>query len=148
MKKIYAWEPWFFIFFGLFHLHRIWALIDREGYASFWLGVMRSRGVIYFLLMGILVVLCILGIVTFVRERGRNYWWRWIYICGGSYLLFDLFAIATKLEFWQELLDKMFDTQATYWNFVWGFFILLGAFVFVLGIDLMIKGKEGNDRAF
>ena len=59
-------------------------------------------------------------------------------------MLFDLFAIATKLEFWQELLDKMFDTQATYWNFVWGFFILLGAFVFVLGIDLMIK--RGKDK--
>ena len=148
MKKIYTWEPWFFIFFGIFHLHRIWAVIDRENYASFWLDIMRSRGVIYFLLMGILSTLCILGIVTFVRERGRTYWWRWIYICGGSYLLFDLFAIATRLKFWQELLDKMFDTQAIYWNLVWGFFILLGAFVFVLGIDLMIKGKEGNDRAF
>ena len=59
-------------------------------------------------------------------------------------MLFDLFAIATKLEFWQELLDKVFDTQAIYWNLVWGFFILLGAFVFVLGIDLMIK--RGKDK--
>ena len=97
---------------------------------------------LYFLLMGILGGLCILGIVTFVRERGKNFWWRWIYICGGSYLLFDLFAIATRLEFWQKILDKMFDAKATYWNLVWGFFILLGGFVFVLGIDLMIKRKK------
>ena len=144
MKKVYAWEPLFFIFFGLFHLHRIWALIDREGYASFWLGIMRSRGVLYFLLMGILGGLCILGIVTFVRERGKNFWWRWIYICGGAYLLFDLFAIATRLEFWQKILDKMFDAKATYWNLVWGFFILLGGFVFVLGINLLIK--RGKDK--
>ena len=107
MKKIYAWEPWLFIFFGLFHLHRIWALIDRERYALFWLGVMRSRGVLYFLLMGILVALCILGIVTFVRERGNNFWWRWIYICGGSYLLFDLFAIVTRLSMKEECFIKI-----------------------------------------
>ena len=138
-KIVYKWEPWFFIFFGIFHMHRIWALIDRGSYASFWLGVMRSKGIMYFLLMGILSVLCILGIVTFIRERGRNYWWRWIYICGGSYLLFDLFAIATGMKFWQELLDMMFDIKSPYWNYIWGFFILLGVLVFVLGITLLNK---------
>lgn len=39
-KKIYAWEPYFFMFFGLFHLHRIWGLIDRKSYADFWVGMM------------------------------------------------------------------------------------------------------------
>ena len=57
-------------------------------------------------------------------------------------MLFDLFAIVTRLKFWQELLDKMFDIQASYWNYVWGFFVLLGGFVFVLGINLMIKRKS------
>ena len=50
MKKIYAWEPWFFMFFGLFHLHRIWGLIDRKSYADFWLGILESKGVFYFVL--------------------------------------------------------------------------------------------------
>lgn len=145
MKRVYSWEPWFFIFFGLFHLHRIWALVDRGSYASFWLGVQRNKGVIYFLLMGFLSVLCVLGIITFIRERKNNYWWRWIYICGGSYLLFDLFAILTGLTAWQKLLDRMFDTQTAYWNLVWGFFIILGGFVFVLGSTLLIKTqKEKN----
>ncbi len=138
-KKIYSWEPWFFIFFGVFHLHRIWALIDRESYASFWLGVLKNKGLIYFLLMGMLSVLCILGIITFFREIRNNYWWRAVYLCGGSYLLFDLFAIATGLKFWQKLLDKMFDTSAPYWNLIWGFFILLGGLVFALGILLLRK---------
>lgn len=35
-KKIIVWEPWFFMVFGLFHLHRIWGLIDRKSYAEFW----------------------------------------------------------------------------------------------------------------
>lgn len=146
MKKIYKWEPWFFIFFGLFHLHRIWALIDRESYASFWLGIMNSKGLIYFLLMGLLSVLSILGIVTFFRERGRNFRWRLIYLCGGAYLLFDLFAIATGLKFWQRMLDMMFDTGSAYWNIIWGLFILLGGFVFALGISLIRKTeKHEND---
>ncbi len=40
MKKIEIYEPWFFLFFGLFHLHRIWGLIDRDSYADFWIGIL------------------------------------------------------------------------------------------------------------
>ena len=147
MKKIYFWEPWFFLFFGLFHLHRIWALIDRTSYAAFWLGIMENRGVSYFTIMGVLAVLCILGIITFIRERKHNYLWRWVYIFGGSYLLFDLFAIATGLVFWQKLLQNMFDTNSGYWNVIWGFFILLGAAVFVLGIKLIADYKKQKKGA-
>ena len=52
---------------------------------------MENRDVLYFLIMGLLAGLCVLGIVTFIRERGVNYLWRWIYVLGGVYLLFDLF---------------------------------------------------------
>ena len=138
-KKIYAWEPWFMMFFGLFHLHRIWALVDRESYASFWLGIMRNKGAAYFIIMGVLAGLCVLGIVTFVRNRGRNYLWRWIYIFGGGYLLFDLAAIATGMKYWDALLMRMFDTASPYWNVIWSFFIVLGGCVFALGVSLMRK---------
>ena len=142
MKRIHLWEPWFFVFFGLFHIHRIWALIDRETYASFWMGIMEKKGLSYFLIMGILAGLCILGIITFIRERKANYLWRWIYIFGGIYVLFDLFAIAIGLEAWKNLLGIMFDITSPYWNIVWGFFILLGTAVFVLGIGLILKMKR------
>ena len=145
LKRIYFWEPWFFIFFGLFHMHRIWALIDRSSYAFFWMGIMEKKGLPYFLIMGILAGLCILGIITFFRERKENYIWRWIYLLGGAYVLFDLFAIATGLKVWQKLLNIMFDTASPYWNYVWGFFILLGTAVFVLGIVLLIKRKRKSD---
>ena len=115
-------------------MHRIWALLDRDSYASFWLGILEIKGILYFLIMGILAGLCILGMITFVRERKSNYVWQWIYFFGGVYLLFDLFAIAAGLPFWQKLLVSMFDAVSPYWNIVWGFFILLGAGVFVLGI--------------
>ena len=143
-KKIYAWEPWFFIFFGVFHLHRIWALIDRSSYASFWLGIMNNKGAAYFILMGILATLCVLGIITFFREIKNNYWWRFIYLGGGLYVLFDLFAIATGLKIWQKILTAMFDTQSSAWNYIWGFFILLGALVFALGLYLLRKRKTEN----
>ena len=139
MKKIYFFEPWFFLFFGVFHLHRIWGLFDRKAYAEFWMNTMESRGVFYFTLMILLSALCILGIVTFFKESGNNYWWRWIYLCGGAYLLFDLFAILTGLEFWHELLLAMFDISAWYWDMLWGGFIVLGGSVFALGIYLLIK---------
>ena len=141
-ERIFAWEPWFFIFFGVFHMHRIWALVDSQSYADFWMGIYEEKGVTYFVLMGLLAGLCILGIVTFIRERKANYLWRWIYIFGGIYVLFDLFAIAIGLEVWQKLLEVMFDITSPYWNIIWGFFILLGTAVFILGIKLMFKRKE------
>ncbi len=146
MKRIYAWEPWFFVFFGLFHMHRIWALVDRASYAAFWIGVMESKGALYYLIMGLLAGLCILGIAAFLRERGANYLWRWIYVFGGAYLLFDLFAVAAGLELWRKLLAAMFDTSSPYWIPVWLFFILLGAAVFALGVRLMaLRRKTGKE---
>ena len=113
-KKVFVWEPWFFIAFGLFHLHRIWGLIDRSSYAKFWIEVLENKGVFYFASMGILAILCILGVTTFVKNYKRNYWWRWIYLFGGVYLLFDLFAIAVGLEFWNKLLLWMFDETSIF----------------------------------
>ncbi len=144
MKRIFAWEPWFFIFFGVFHMHRIWALVDRQSYADFWMGIYEEKGVTYFILMGLLAGLCILGIVTFIRERKANYLWRWIYVFGGAYVLFDLFAIAIGLEIWKKLLSAMFDTTSALWNPIWIFFIVLGCAVFVLGIRLLVIRKKEN----
>lgn len=145
MKKIYNYEPWFFIFFGIFHLHRIWGLVDRETYATFWINVMENKGVFYFGLMGILAVLCVLGIVTFIKNRSNNYWWRWIYLCGGGYLLFDLFAIATGLDFWHKLILAMYDVDASYWNLLWGGFIVMGGLVFILGC-LLLKRRVSENK--
>lgn len=141
-SKIKFYEPWFFIFFGLFHLHRIWGLIDREGYAGFWINVLNEKGIVYYGLMGILCVLCILGEVTFIKNIENNYWWRWIYIFGGGYLMFDLIAILTEFSFWKKLILSMFDTKATYWNVLWGGFIVLGAAVFILGIKLFYERRD------
>ena len=142
MKKIYSFEPWFFIFFGIFHLHRVWGLIDRETYTAFWMGVMDEKGPIYFGLMGCLSLICIAGIITFFRNIRHNFWWRWIYICGGSYVLFDMFAIATGLTFWRNLLNAMFDITAWYWNLLWGGFIVMGGIVFVLGVKLLLDKEK------
>lgn len=145
MKKIQAYEPCFFLFFGVFHLHRIWGFFDREGYASFWIGVMEEKGIFYYTLMGILALLCILGIKTFLQNLHKNYWWRWIYFFGGSYLLFDLFAIATGLTFWKEFLMWMYDTSSPYWNLVLSVFVFMGGAVFVLGVFLLKAMLKKHD---
>lgn len=142
MKKIEVFEPWFFIFFGVFHLHRIWGIIDRKSYADFWIGIMENKGIFYYFLMGILALFCILGMIVFFKHLHNNFWWRWIYLFGGGYLLFDLFAIATGMDFWHKLILKMYDTNAPYWNVLWFMFILMGGAVFVLGITILFKRKQ------
>lgn len=138
MKKIEKFEPWIFLFFGVFHLHRIWGLFDRKSYADFWIGILEDKGLLYFLLMGILAILCVLGIITFFKNPHHNYWWRWIYILGGGYVLFDLFAIVTGWNFWHELIIKMYDVTASYWNLLWILFIFVGGASFILGIKLFV----------
>lgn len=139
MKGIKFYEPWFFIFFGLFHLHRVWGIVDRNSYANFWLNTMLQKGTFYYLLMGILAGFCICGIVTFFKNQ--KYWWRTIYIFGGGYVLFDLFAIATGLKFWNKFLLKMFDVSSPYWNILWLSFIVMGMASFILGINLLHQRK-------
>ena len=141
MKKIKKFEPYFFLFFGLFHLHRIWGMVDRKSYADFWLNIMNERGMVYWFLMSVLLLLSILGIITFFRNLRNNYWWRWIYLIGGTYLLFDLFSIILKLEFWQRLIYSMYDTTSPYWNILWLSFIIMGGGIFALGIKIL---KESN----
>lgn len=141
-SKIAFFEPWFFLFFGLFHLHRIWGLVDRNAYADFWMSVLEQKGAFYYSLMGILAVLCLLGIGVFFRNIHQNYWWRWIYLFGGAYVLFDLFAIAAGWTVWMDLLHGMFDVQAPYWNFLWSAFVVLGGAVFLLGLFLLKKRRE------
>lgn len=143
-KKIIFWEPYFFIFFGLFHLHRIWGLINKESYTSFWLDLLHNRGPLYFILMAILTILCILGIITFIRNIKNNYWWRYVYLIGGGYLLFDLCAILYKFDFWYKLLDFMFDTSSNWYVIFLLMFILIGAFSFGIGISLIIKNKKNK----
>ena len=55
--------------------------------------------------------------------------------------MFDLFAITIELKVWNDLLLLMFDVNSPYWNIVWGFFIVLGAFVFGLGMKLLKQRK-------
>lgn len=94
---------------------------------------------ILFGLMGLLAVLCLAGVATFFRNWGRNPWWRWIYLFGGSYVLFDLLAIAAGLSFWYSLLAWMFDVTSPCWNFLWGFFVLLGGASAALGLSLLVR---------
>ncbi len=139
MKQIAAFEPWVFIFFGTFHLHRIWGLFDRKSYADFWLDVLEHKNLFYFVLMGLLAVLCVLGLKTFLKNLRHNYWWRWIYVFGGGYVLFDVIAILIGWEFWHELILKMYDISASYWNILWSLFVLMGGAVFTLGIKLLVN---------
>jgi len=138
-SKIIWFEPIVFLFFGLLHLHRIWAFIDRSSYSDYWLSLMDNRGWFYFVLMGIMSFLCVAGIVLFIRNKGRNYWWRWFYIFGGGYVLFDLFAILVGLDIWKNILYKMFDVTSQYWNMLWGAFIGFGLILFVIGISITKK---------
>ncbi len=137
-------EPVFFIFFGLLHMHRIWGLIDRETYADFWLTVMMNRDAFYFSLMGAMSLFCIGGIILFILNRHNLKWWRWVYIFGGAYVIFDLFAIFTGLEVWTDLLNRMFDVNNPLWNLMWGAFIILGSASFIIGIWLAVRKITEN----
>lgn len=143
-SKIFWFEPIVFLFFGVFHLHRIWGLIDRNGYSDFWLSVLNKRGLLYYILMGILSVLCIAGVAVFIKNKGKNYWWRWFYVFGGGYVLFDLFAIAIRLSIWENLLNLMFDVTGWYWNIIWVAFIVLGLISLIIGILIIKKMLQKN----
>ena len=142
MKTVKPYEPWFFIFFGFFHLHRVWGLVNRKAYSEFWIQAMVQKGAIYYVLMGLLAIPCIMGIATFIRYPHDRYWWRWMYLFGGGYVLFDLVMIATEQLFWRRLILQMFDITAPYWNALWLTFVILGAASLTLGVVLLLQYRK------
>ena len=136
-RKIFWIEPLFFLLFGVFHLHRLWALMDKSAYVAFWLGVLEERGATYLGLMGVLVLLCVAGLSVFFRTRRP--WWRWLYLLGGGYVLFDLAAIAAGWEVWDSLLRWMFDVDNPAWNWLWGGFSGLGLLSLLFGFYLLYQ---------
>lgn len=59
-------------------------------------------------------------------------------------MLFDLFAIILKLEFWQKLILWMYDISSPYWNVLWFLFIIMGAAIFALGMNLLKRSNRSN----
>jgi hypothetical protein len=94
--------------------------------------------------MGFMAALCIAGIAVFVRNKKSNCWWRWFYIFGGGYVVFDLIAIFIRLDMWENLLYNWYDVANPYWNWIWGAFILLGAISSVIGIMLCFYLLRNN----
>ena len=88
------------------------------------------------MLMLILVVFCLAGIIIFIKNRRNNFWWRWIYIFGGGYVLFDIMAVALNVPIWHNLLRFMFNTGTPYYHFIWGFFCVIGAGALLLGLQI------------
>jgi hypothetical protein len=132
-------EPIIFLFFGIFLGSRVWAFFDRVGYAAFFVRLLVERNAIYFVFMFIMAVLCAAGIITFLRNHRHIVWWRWVYLFGGAYVLFDLLAIALGFTFWNDLLLWMFDTANPYWNVVWAAFSLIGISSFLVGSYLVFR---------
>ena len=69
-----------------------------------------------------------------LSELGRNPWWRWIYLFGGRYVLFDLPAHCRRPVLWHSLLAWMFDVTSPAGIFLWGFSVLLGGASAALGL--------------
>ena len=44
-------------------------MMERTAYAAFRLGILNSKGIIYFVLTGILTLLCTIGIITFIKTE-------------------------------------------------------------------------------
>ena len=62
----YKLESLVFLFFGLFHIHRIWAFIDSKSYNKFWLNILENRGSFFIILGFSLLIMSIIVILYFI----------------------------------------------------------------------------------
>ncbi|MDD6268663.1 MAG: hypothetical protein PUA84_01210 [Oscillospiraceae bacterium] len=139
MKSIQLFEPWFFIAFGVFQLHRIWGLIDEQAYIDFWLNTVGQNSMVYYFIIGILEILCIMGIITFFRNIRRNYRWRMLYFAGAALILADLSAISAGSVMGRFLLSAMFGVNYICRRSLLMLLLAAGTFSFILGTDLLVR---------
>lgn len=76
----------------------------------------------------------------------------WVFIFFGDFIYIGFGDLSTEspmrisgLEFWRELILKMFDISASYWNVLWGFFIVLGGLSLALGIYLLRRKLQKSE---
>jgi hypothetical protein len=128
----YRLESLFFLFFGLFHIHRIWAFIDAKAYNDFWLNMLNNRNIFFYIFGVILIILTLAVIIYFLKHYKEKKWWRWIYLFGGGYVLIDCILNLFKNNFIINIVIKMYTLGQPYYNIVWGFFILLGIICIII----------------
>jgi hypothetical protein len=119
-------ESLFFLFFGLFHIHRIWAFIDSKSYNNFWLNILDSRGAFLYIFGSLLFIMSIIVILYFIKYFGDKKWWRWVYLFGGIYLIWDTILNLLNNDFIKNFIIKMYTIKQPYYFILWGLFIILG----------------------
>jgi uncharacterized membrane protein len=132
----YKLESLFFLFFGLFHIHRIWAFIDSKSYNNFWLGLLGNRGPSFFFLGILLIIVSIIVILYFLKNYKAKKWWRWIYLLGGIYVSIDSILNLLNNNFIKNVVIKMYTVEQSYYYILWGLFILLGMVCIIICIYL------------
>jgi len=122
----YKLESLVFLFFGLFHIHRIWAFIDSKSYNKFWLNILENRGPFFLILGFSLLIMSIIVILYFIVNFKDKKWWRWIYLFGGIYLVIDNVLNLFNNNFINNIVIKMYTMKQPYYSILWGLFIILG----------------------
>jgi len=128
----YRVESLVFLFFGLFHIHRIWAFIDSKSYNEFWLNILESRGPFLFVLGFLLLIISIIVILYFIKNIKDIKWWRWIYLFGGIYLIIDNILNLLNNDFIKNVIIKMYTIKQPYYSILWGLFLVLGIFCIII----------------
>ena len=143
----YRIESLFFLFFGLFHIHRIWAFINAKAYNNFWLNISRNRNTFFYLLGIILIILTFVVIIYFIKYFKERKWWRWIYLFGGTYLLIDSILNLLNNNFMNNIVIKMYTLRQPYYKILWGSFIILGIISIIISKYLWNYSEEKNKNA-
>ena len=117
---IYKIESLFFMFFGAFHLHRIWAFVDPKAYSLFWLSLSNNKNIFTYLLGILIFLLFVFAILTFLLNLKMIRWWRWIYLFGGTYIFFDSLLNLLNVKFMLNLVTFMFTAPVPQYYFIWG----------------------------
>jgi uncharacterized membrane protein len=125
-------ESLIFLFFGLFHIHRIWTFVDSKSYNKFWLNILESRGLFLFILGILLFVISIIVILYFIKNYRSKKWWRWIYLFGGIYLIMDTVLNLFNNHFIKNVVIKMYTLKQPYYSVLWGLFIILGIICIII----------------
>jgi len=128
----YKFESLFFLFFGLFHIHRIWAFIDSKSYNKFWLELLENRDISFFILGFLLFIITVIAIIYFIKNFKDKKWWRWIYLFGGIYLVIDSILNLLNVNIIKNIVVKMYTLKQPYYDILWGLFIILGIICFII----------------
>lgn len=139
-EKVYAFESPAFLLFGVFMVHRVWAIVNPPSFSNFWINAYFAKHPLILLVYALLAGLGLAGTWILIRTYRTYYWWRLFFPIIAAYGIQNVYKIWTQGEAWRDRILIYYHTGLRIWDLMWGLAVIAG-FISIIFSQRVLKQR-------